>query len=437
MKIQETYQEGPVQYHRRRNPWFAILLALMSIPLIIGGIGLLVFAGITIAGVTFLVLTILLLVVGTSLLIAAGVYFAVSTVHVETRRFSVNERPWIVVNNEVGTFHVNAGSDANIVTIQTKYYTRRFRRRTPKNRVRYEQVKEGNEIKARVDRVLIPGLNLPQDIDFDITVPGHADLELTTGAGDIWVTGISGQLTLRSDAGSIYVKRGLLNGNSLLQTDLGSINLHEAIDSTGTYELATGAGSVNVILPGEAAFELNASTSLGSITTKVPGMAMDYSTNRELHGTLGSPPRASLTLRSDAGSVNVYEESVGHYPDWKEKKGTSFSRGNSLRSAVTGGLTGGIFFLGIALAILSGHFWTILFATMALAALVGSLSSPNAQAIYGGFQGFVFFVGLAICTVVGWWPWILVVLGVSAILGTLNGLWYTRYRGGQPIWWEQ
>lgn len=434
MKIQETYQEGPVQYHRQRNPWFAILLALMSIPLIIGGIGLLVFAGLAIAGVTLLVLTILLLVVGSSLLIAAGVYFVLSTLHVETRKFTVGEHPRIVVNNEVGTFHVNAGSDANIVTIQTTHYTRRWWRRVPKSRVRYEQVEEGNTIKARVDRVLIPGLDLPQHIDFDITVPSHADLEFTTSVGDIWVTGISGQVTLRSDTGSIYVRRGLLTENSLLQTEFGSINLHEAIDSTGTYTLTTNAGSVNVILPGEAAFELDASTSLGSITTNVPGMAMEYSTNRELHGAVGSPPRASLMLRSNTGSVNVYEESVGHNPTWKENKGISFSRGKTMRSAVVGGLTGGIFFFGIALAILSGHFWTVLFATLALAALVGSLSSSNAQAIYGGFQGFVFFVGLAVCTIIGWWPWILVVFGVSAILGTLNGLWYTRNRSGQPIW---
>ena len=317
---QEIYQEGPVQYHRRRNPWFAILLALMSIPLIIGGISLLVFAGLTIAGVTLLVLTILLLVVGTSLLIAAAVYFALSTIHIETRKFTVGEHPRVVVNNEIGTFHINAGSDANSVTIQATHHSRRFWKRAPKSRVRYEQLEESNLIKARVDRVLIPGLNFPQHIDFDIIVPGNADLELTTGVGDIWVTGISGQVTLRSDTGSIYVRRGLLTGNSLLKTDLGSLNLHEAIDSSGTFTLTAGTGSINVVLPGEAAFELDASTSLGSITTNAPGMTIAYSTNRELHGAVGSPPRASLILRTSIGSINVYEESHGHYPTWKKSK---------------------------------------------------------------------------------------------------------------------
>lgn len=317
---QELYQEGPVRYHRRRNPWFAILLALMSIPLIIGGISLLVFAGLTIAGVTLLVLTILLLVVGTSLLIASAVYFVLSTTHIETRKFTVGEHPRIVVNNEIGTFHINAGSDTNSVTIQATHHSRRFWKRAPKSRVRYEQLEESNLIKARVDRVLIPGLNFPQHIDFDITVPGNADLELTTGVGDIWVTGISGQVTLRCDTGSIYVRRGLLTGNSLLKTDLGSLYLHEAIDSSGTFTLTTGTGSINMVLPSEAAFELDASTSLGSITTNAPGMTIAFSTNRELHGAVGSPPRAGLILRTSTGSINVFEESHGHYPTWKKSK---------------------------------------------------------------------------------------------------------------------
>jgi putative adhesin len=440
MKVQEkqiTHREGQVEQRTRRNPWFAILLALLSIPLIIGGIGLLIFAGVTIAGVTLLVLTILLLVVGTSLLIAAGVFFVLSTVHVETRRFTVSEHPRIAVNNEVGTIHVNAGSDTNVVTIQTAHRTRRFGKAANKSWVRYEQVDEGNVVNARVDRVFVPGINLPQHIDFDITVPRNADLELTTNVGDIWVTGISGQMSLQSNTGSIYVRRGLLTGNSQLRTSLGSINFHEAIDPNGTYQLMTDTGSVNVTLPDDTAFELDASTTLGNVTTVVPGMTMTYRTDREVHGDAGLSPRASMTLRSSIGSVNVFEESDGHIPSWDENKSVTYRRGTTARSAVAGGLAGGLFFIGLTIAILSiplGHFWTALLVTLALTSLVSSFSSSNARVIYGGFQGFVFFVGLAVCTVVGWWPWILVVFGVAAILGTLNGVWFTGNRSGQPKW---
>lgn len=321
MNVQETqilYGEGQVEKRKRGNPWFAILLASLSIPLIIGGIGLLIFAGVTIAGVGLLVLTILLLVVGVCLLIAAGVYFVIATVRVEIRHFSVTGHPHIVVHNEIGAIHVNAGSDAKTVTFKTKLQTSRFGKAAQTSWVGYEQSVEGNEILAEVDRVLTPGINLPQPIDFDITVPANTDLELMTSVGDIWVTGISGQLSLMSESGSMYVQHGLLTGNSMLKTSLGSINFHEGIDPYGTYQFATETGSIHVILPDDTAFELDASTNLGTITTVVPGMAIAHRTNCEVHGDAGIPPRSSLRLSSITGSVSVFEESDSYVPSWNE-----------------------------------------------------------------------------------------------------------------------
>ena len=71
-------------------------------------------------------------------------------------------------------------------------------------------------------------------------------------------------------------------------------------------------------------------------------------------------------------------------------------------SAIFGGLSGGVFFFGLAIAIVSGHFLPVFFATLAFTSLVGSLASLNAQGIYGGFQGFVFLMGLAILALTGW-----------------------------------
>jgi hypothetical protein len=91
-----------------------------------------------------------------------------------------------------------------------------------------------------------------------------------------------------------------------------------------------------------------------------------------------------------------------------------------VRAASFGALSGAIFFVGLAIAIVSGHFLPIFFLTLGLSALVGALSSGNRQGNYGGFQGFVFFLGLTICSIFGWWPWIFVTFGVSAVLGGLT-----------------
>lgn len=90
-------------------------------------------------------------------------------------------------------------------------------------------------------------------------------------------------------------------------------------------------------------------------------------------------------------------------------------------SGIFGGLSGGVFFFGLAIALVSGHFLPVFFAALAITSLVDSLASLNAQGMYGGFQGFVFLMGLAILALtVWWWPGILILLGIASILGSLN-----------------
>jgi hypothetical protein len=93
------------------------------------------------------------------------------------------------------------------------------------------------------------------------------------------------------------------------------------------------------------------------------------------------------------------------------------------RNAI-GGIAAGIFIICLAVAIflggVSGHwFLPILFVGLAFASLIGSFSSYDHRAAYGGLQGFVWLLGLALCFWIGFWPWILLPLGFSIILGAL------------------
>lgn len=97
------------------------------------------------------------------------------------------------------------------------------------------------------------------------------------------------------------------------------------------------------------------------------------------------------------------------------------------------GLAGGIFLIalviGIALhgALGGAGFLVLLFVGLAFLSLFGSISSMNRHGIYGGFHGFVWMLGLALCFWIGFWPWILLPIAATMILGSLfnpiiNGL---------------
>ena len=88
-------------------------------------------------------------------------------------------------------------------------------------------------------------------------------------------------------------------------------------------------------------------------------------------------------------------------------------------------LASGLLLITLAFAFLfgvggSGHlFLPILFTGLAFTTLLGSIGTLSPQGIYGGIQGFFWLLGLAFCFLIGFWPWILVVVGISVVLGTL------------------
>ena len=107
------------------------------------------------------------------------------------------------------------------------------------------------------------------------------------------------------------------------------------------------------------------------------------------------------------------------------------------------GLAGGIVILALIIAFSvngtwNGAFLPILFVGLAFCALFGSISSGNRQGIYGGFMGFIWLLGLALCFVIGFWPWILLPVAISIILGSLfNPIMAGLNSFAGPAQWQQ
>lgn len=94
-------------------------------------------------------------------------------------------------------------------------------------------------------------------------------------------------------------------------------------------------------------------------------------------------------------------------------------RNRAYRRGPLRGIAGLVFLVFLFLAF-SGHFFLpLLFIGLAFASLLGSISTLNPRGLYGGVQGFIWFLGLALCFAIGFWPWILLPIILSAFLGVL------------------
>ncbi len=277
------YPVGPTPQQRKgRGPWLAITLVVVILVLLVGGIGWLI------AG------------------LVGGIASHSST---ETRNFAVSAHPQIVVINDTGSLHVNVGSASNQVTIQTTKWIGGFGNATDNIQIRYDQNGASNTVNVTVERTHVPNISDFSHADFDLTVPATADLHLTTNTGEIWSTGVSGQMMLATNTGSITVRQGTFSGDSQITTNTGSVTFQGAIDPHGSYVFSTNTGSVNVTLPHNAAFHVEASTDTGSITSDFSGVIVtkiDY-TRSEAHGDVGSAPRAMMTLTTNTGSISLHK----------------------------------------------------------------------------------------------------------------------------------
>jgi hypothetical protein len=119
----------------------------------------------------------------------------------------------------------------------------------------------------------------------------------------------------------------------------------------------------------------------------------------------------------------------------KEKSIMRIRNNNPLRAA-----TGGIFLIGLAIAIALGNqlggdwFLAILFITLACTSFIGSLNF-NRRGIYGGSYGFVWLLAIALFFITSSWLWFLVACGLTIVLGSLwRPMMRGTYRSRQPYY---
>lgn len=205
--------------------------------------------------------------------------------------FKIGNNGTLHISGNYSTININHNDDANVIQLANQFGSNSgLSTSQTDNDVFLTSSSFGQSLTV----------NVPNSITLDISgVSGsvnindvQGNINIKTDQGNVNMHGTSGQITVDTNGGSITMQDVALQGNSTLQTQNGIINFSGTLDSQGSYRMISNNGTVNVRLPGDAAFNLDARAGGG--------------VNNEFgNTTVGSDPRPSLTIQSDKGSINI------------------------------------------------------------------------------------------------------------------------------------
>jgi len=140
--------------------------------------------------------------------------------------------------------------------------------------------------------------------DLDMTVP--ASINLKINADEIDVFGVSGQMNLTTNGGSIVLVQDTLKGTSVLDNNGGPTIFQGSLDSAANPTFSSNGGSVDISLPNDASFHLQIKGSVDTLTTNYPGIAVANNSIPETN--IGISPQTTLTLDVNGSSVILHKE---------------------------------------------------------------------------------------------------------------------------------
>jgi hypothetical protein len=96
----------------------------------------------------------------------------------------------------------------------------------------------------------------------------------------------------------------------------------------------------------------------------------------------------------------------------------AYSSARPSNPAMWGGVSGGVFLIGLALLFAFNWWWPGILVLLGVTSLIGSLAAG--KSFWAGLQGAIWFLGIAVLAAFNWWwPGILILVGISAILGSM------------------
>lgn len=129
----------------------------------------------------------------------------------------------------------------------------------------------------------------------------EAGLYAETGSGDVTFEQVgSGDVVAKTGSGNVHI-RNLKGG---LEASTGSGDISVTGEARGNWDLHTGSGGIDLQLPQQASFEVNAHSSSGDVTIDHPVTMQGKIRRNHVEGKVGGGG-VLLTLRTGSGDIRV------------------------------------------------------------------------------------------------------------------------------------
>lgn len=128
------------------------------------------------------------------------------------------------------------------------------------------------------------------------------DVEANTGGGNIKISGVSGEVDVHTGGGNIQVQ----DASGLVRLDTGGGNIDYQGRPQGSCRLDTGGGNIKIRLPKDVGVQVDLDTGSGEIDVD---MAVDGRLSKqEVNGTIGSGEEGEIHAHTGGGDIDLTEQ---------------------------------------------------------------------------------------------------------------------------------
>ena len=145
-------------------------------------------------------------------------------------------------------------------------------------------------------------------VNFKIWVPNNTVVDIETGQGNLAVKDITGAMVRAHVWLSGDIELLNLSTNSVMAFNTtGDIIFDGLLGWGGKYEFKSTQGNINISIPGDSAFTLNAVSPGRSINLGAFGGDLNQNDPRKVYGQVGNGDKTYLTVSNQKGRIAFYK----------------------------------------------------------------------------------------------------------------------------------